>query len=100
MTPREKALDEVLERMEKNVLPVLDAEQSANAFLGASIAEALPWLIAVPAIRAQIPPIVAKMLPAGIPATVTRVERLATQLLAVAVATRAAQLEKNDKEQT
>ena len=64
-------------RVEKNILPVLDSEQDANGFLGASIAEALPWLISVPSIRAKIPKMVAGMLPSGIPATAERVERLA-----------------------
>ena len=97
MTLKEKALDDVLGRVEKNMLPVLDSEQDANGFLGASIAEALPWLISVPSIRTKIPKMVAGMLPSGIPAT-ERVERLATQLLAVVVATRKAQLAK-EKEQ-
>ena len=96
MTLKEKALDDVLGRVEKNILPVLDSEQDANGFLGASIAEALPWL--VPSIRAKIPKMVAGMLPSGIPVTAERVERLATQLLAVVVATRKAQLAK-EKEQ-
>ena len=95
MTLKEKALDDVLGRVEKNMLPVLDSEQDANGFLGASIAEALPWLISV---RTKIPKMVAGMLPSGIPATAERVERLATQLLAVVVATRKAQLAK-EKEQ-
>ena len=90
MTLKEKALDDVLGRVEKNILPVLDSEQDANGFLGASIAEALPWLISVPSIRAKIPKMVTGMLPSGIPATAERVERLATQLLAVVVATRKA----------
>ena len=98
MTLKEKALDDVLGRVEKNILPVLDSEQDANGFLGASIAEALPWLISVPSIRAKIPKMVAGMLPSGIPATAERVERLATQLLAVGGATRKAQLAK-EKEQ-
>lgn len=98
MTLKEKALDDVLGRVEKNILPVLDSEQDANGFLGASIAEALPWLISVPSIRAKIPKMVAGMLPSGIPATAERVERLATQLLVVVVATRKAQLAK-EKEQ-
>ena len=98
MTLKEKALDDVLGRVEKNILPVLDSEQDANGFLGASIAEALPWLISVPRIRAKVPKMVAGMLPSGIPATAERVERLATQLLAVVVATRKAQLAK-EKEQ-
>ena len=85
MTLKEKALDDVLGRVEKNILPVLDSEQ-------------LPWLISVPSIRAKIPKMVAGMLPSGIPATAERVERLATQLLAVVVATRKAQLAK-EKEQ-
>ena len=98
MTLKEKALDDVLGRVEKNMLPVLDSGQDANGFLGASIAEALPWLISVPSIRTKIPKMVAGMLPSGIPATAERVERLATQLLAVVVATRKAQLAK-EKEQ-
>ena len=65
MTLKEKALDDVLGRVEKNMLPVLDSEQDANGFLGASIAEALPWLISVPSIRAKIPKMVAGMLPSG-----------------------------------
>lgn len=69
MTLKEKALDDVLGRVEKNILPVLDSEQDANGFLGASIAEALPWLISVPSIRTKIPKMVAGMLPSGIPAT-------------------------------
>ena len=98
MTLKEKALDDVLGRVEKNILPVLDSEQDANGFLGASIAEALPWLVSVPSIRAKIPKMVAGMLPSGIPVTAERVERLATQLLAVVVATRKAQLA-TEKEQ-
>ena len=69
MTLKEKALDDVLGRVEKNILPVLDSEQDANGFLGASIAEALPWLISVPSIRTKIPKMVAGMLPSGIPAS-------------------------------
>lgn len=99
MTLKERAINDVLGRVEKNILPVLDSEGDANAFLGASIAEALPWIISVPSIRSRIPKMVAGMLPSGVQPSAERVERLATQLLAVVAATRKAQLAKNETDE-
>lgn len=99
MTLKEKALDEVLGRVEKNILPVLDSDQNAATFLGGSLFEALPWIISIPVIRAKIPKIVTNMLPSGVPPTAERIERLATQLLAIAVATREDQLKRKAEDE-
>lgn len=73
----------LLDRMQANADSFRQSYASANDLLNVAVGEALPWVIGLPVIKSKIPPFAQGALPQGAPVTLDKVERLATQLLAI-----------------
>jgi len=79
-------MDDLLERMQSNAEALRQSYASSNDLLNTAVGEALGWVIGLPVIKTRIPPFAHNMLPAGVPVSIDKVERLATQLLAILLA--------------
>lgn len=80
------AMHELLDRLGRNAGPLQQSYANANQLLGAAVTEAFPWVLGLPEVRAKVPPMFRRALPQGSPATLEKIERLATQLLAILAA--------------
>ncbi len=82
-----RAMTELLDRLEMNSQQFSKSYASANDLLNAAVAEAFPWVLGLPVVRARIPQAMRGFIPRGVPVTPDKVERLATQLVAILAAT-------------
>lgn len=80
------AASEVVDRMTRNARMFSQNYASANDLLNAAVGESVPWVMGLPAVRGKIPPMFRNALPKGAPVTLDKIERLATQLLAILAA--------------
>lgn len=76
--------EDLLRRIQLNAEQIASQYRYTGDLLNASVMEAFPWVINLPAVRNRIP----KMLPVprGLPPSVDKIERLVTQLYAVLAA--------------
>lgn len=84
--PKTEVMDELLERMRANAEHLSYSYPTANHLLNAAVGEAFPWVLGLPVVQNKIPPMFRNALPQGAPVTLDRVERLATQLVAILAA--------------
>lgn len=77
---------EVTDRMVRNARMFSQNYATANDLLNAAIGESVPWVLGLPAVRGKIPPMFRNALPKGGAVTLDKIERLATQLLAILAA--------------
>lgn len=81
----------LLERLRQNAAPLQQSYANANQLLGAAVTEAFPWVLGLPEVRGKVPPMFRRALPQGSPASLEKIERLATQLVAILAASYAPQ---------
>ncbi len=82
-----RAMTDLLDRLEMNSQQFSKSYNSANDLLNAAVAEAFPWVLGLPVVRSRIPQAMRGFIPRGVPVTPDKVERLATQLVAILAAT-------------
>jgi len=82
-----RAMTELLDRLQMNSQQFSKSYVSANDLLSAAVAEAFPWVLGLPVVRARIPQAMRGFIPKGVPVTPDKLERLATQLVAILAAT-------------
>lgn len=84
--PKNSAMTDLLDRLDRNARQFQMSYASANQLLDAAVAEAFPWVLALPVVRGKVPPMFRNALPKGAPVTLDKLERLATQLVAILAA--------------
>lgn len=77
---------EITDRMSRNARMFSRNYESANDLLNAAVGESIPWVLGLPTVRGKIPPMFRNALPKGGAVTLDKIERLATQLLAILAA--------------
>lgn len=80
------AMTALMQRMQQNAAPLQQSYGSANQLLDAAVLEAFPWVLSMPSVRAKVPSMFRNALPKGSPVTLEKLERLATQLVAILAA--------------
>lgn len=83
---RDSAMTDLLDRLDRNARQFQMSYASANQLLDAAVAEAFPWVLGLPVVRGKVPPMFRNALPKGSPVTLDKLERLATQLVAILAA--------------
>lgn len=85
MRPQNEA-SPLLERLRVNAEHLSGSYRTAHELLNAAIAEAFPWVLGLPVVQQAIPPMFRNALPKGGAVTLDKIERLATQLVAILAA--------------
>lgn len=80
------AMNELLARIEGNAVQYQRSYATAEQLLAAAVGEAFPWVLGLPVVRAKIPAAMRGFIPGGSPVTLDKLERLATQLVAILAA--------------
>lgn len=84
--PTNDAMTALMQRMQQNAAPLQQSYNSANQLLEAAVAEAFPWVLSIPGVRGKVPAMFRNALPKGSPVSLEKLERLATQLVAILAA--------------
>lgn len=80
------AMSALLERLQRNAVPFQQSYANANQLLESAVGEAFPWVLGLPGVRGKVPAMFRNALPKGSTVTLEKLERLATQLVAILAA--------------
>lgn len=89
--PSNNAMSVLLERIGGNAVQYQQSYPTSEHLLAAAVGEAFPWVLGLPVVRARIPSAMRGFIPGGSPVTLDKLERLATQLVAILAASYAPQ---------
>ena len=80
------AMNQLLARIQTNAAQYQRSYPTSEHLLAAAVGEAFPWVLGLPVVRAKIPSAMRGFIPGGSPVTLDKLERLATQLVAILAA--------------